>query len=111
MQPKELVEMTQNLLIEKKAEDIAVIDLTNQGYIVDYMIIASGTSSRHVNTIVDYAAHELKTQGIKSTIEGVPVCDWALLDLGDVLVHVFRPEIREFYNLEKMWGTHFTNVN
>ncbi len=107
MQSQDLVNTIQNLLEEKKAEDIIVLNLLKQNAIVDYMIIASGTSSRHVSTLADYTAYELKTQGIKTTAEGLTNCDWALIDAGDVLVHIFKPEAREFYNLEKMWGLPF----
>ena len=68
------------------------------------MVIASGTSNRHVNSLADFIAKELKVRGIKTHVEGAPLCDWVLLDSGDILVHLFRPDVRQFYNLEKMWG-------
>jgi ribosome-associated protein len=108
METNEILDLVTTWLDEKKAENVVTIDLKGQGAIVDYMIIASATSNRHVNALAGFMSTELKNRGVKADIEGVPLCDWVLLDIGDVLVHLFRPEIREFYNLEKMWGTKFT---
>ncbi len=70
------------------------------------MIIASGRSQRHVGAIADKLIEKLKEEGVRDTrVEGMPLCDWVLIDAGDVIVHVFRPEAREFYNLEKIWGS------
>ncbi len=70
------------------------------------MFIASGRSDRHVGAIADHLVQTLKEKGQDvPRVEGVPQCDWVLIDAGDVIIHVFRPEVREFYNLEKMWGT------
>jgi len=70
------------------------------------MIVASGRSQRHVGAIADRLIERLKEEGVRDTrVEGMPLCDWVLIDAGDVIVHVFRPEAREFYNLEKMWGS------
>jgi ribosome-associated protein len=104
MKTNEIVELVTSLLDEKKADLITTIDLNGQGAIVDYMIIASGTSNRHVNALADFVAGELKLRGVRTETEGTPLCDWVLLDIGDILVHLFRPDVREFYNLEKMWG-------
>ena len=104
MNPKELVEHIKIWLDDKKADLITIIDLTDKNAIVDYMIVASGTSNRHVHTLAGYVEKELKERGIRANVEGVPLCDWVLLDVGDILVHLFKPDIREFYNLEKMWG-------
>ncbi len=72
----------------------------------DFMIVASGRSQRHVGAIADRLMEKLKEQGVRDTrIEGMPLCDWVLIDAGDVIVHIFRPEARTFYNLEKMWGS------
>ncbi|WP_032112094.1 ribosome silencing factor [Candidatus Paracaedibacter symbiosus] len=92
------------LLDEKKAENIVTIDLRNKSSIADKLIIASGTSTRQVGAIAEGIHRELKKLGVKSSIEGIPQCDWVLVDAGDIIVHVFRPEVRAFYNLEKMWG-------
>ncbi|MGO9868516.1 MAG: ribosome silencing factor [Rhodomicrobium sp.] len=72
----------------------------------DFMIIASGRSQRHVGAIADRLLEKLKEHGVRDTkVEGMPLCDWVLIDAGDVIVHVFRPEARTFYNIEKMWGS------
>lgn len=71
----------------------------------DYMIVASGRSQRHVGAVADQLTKKLKSQGYgKAHVEGMPHCDWVLIDAGDVIVHVFRPEVREFYNLERLWS-------
>jgi ribosome-associated protein len=70
------------------------------------MIVASGRSQRHVSAIAEKLIERLKEEGVRDTpVEGMPLCDWVLIDAGDVIVHIFRPEAREFYNLEKMWGS------
>lgn len=101
----ELAQLVKHLLDEKKAENIVIIDLVKKGTIVDYMVIATGTSSRQVHALTDYVSQDLKQRGYHISVEGLPQCDWALIDAGDVLVHIFRPESRLFYNLEKMWGS------
>lgn len=74
--------------------------------LADTMVVASGRSQRHVGAIADKLIERLKEEGVRDTrVEGMPLCDWVLIDAGDVIVHVFRPEAREFYNLEKMWGS------
>lgn len=87
-----------------KAEDVVAIDLSNKSPMADYMVIASGRSNRHVAAIAEHLSEELKKQGIQGRAEGLPAGDWVLVDAMDVIVHVFRPEVRAFYNLEKMWG-------
>ena len=87
-----------------KAEDIVSIDLTNKSPMADYMVIASGRSNRHVQAIAEHLTEELKKQGIYGRAEGLSQGDWVLVDAMDVIVHVFRPEVRAFYNLEKMWN-------
>ena len=92
-------------LDEDKAQDMVVIDLKGKSAMADTMIVASGRSHRHVGAIADHLLRTLKDHGLgKAKVEGLPHCDWVLIDAGDVLVHVFRPEVRGFYNLEKMWG-------
>lgn len=100
----ELAQLIEHLLDEKKAENIVTIDLRDKGAIVDYMVIATATSGRQVNALADYLAQDLKSRGITTGVEGLPQSDWVLIDAGDVLAHIFRPEARSFYNLEKMWG-------
>ena len=88
-----------------KAEDITTIDLTGKTSIADTMVITSGRSNRHVGSIADRVIQGLKHAGVPGVrVEGMPHCDWVLIDAGDVIVHVFRPEVRAFYNLEKMWA-------
>jgi ribosome-associated protein len=102
---KALVENIRHWLDEAKAEDIVTIDLAGKTTIGDYMVIASGRSDRHVGAIADQIQRKLKDLGYGRTrIEGTDACDWVLIDTGDLIVHVFRPEVREFYNLEKMWS-------
>jgi ribosome-associated protein len=88
-----------------KAEDLVEIDLTGKTSIADTMMIASGRSHRHVGAIAERVLEALKDRGFgPARVEGLPACDWVLIDAGDLIVHVFRPEVRGFYNLEKMWG-------
>jgi ribosome-associated protein len=92
-------------LDDDKAEDVVVIDLNGKTTIADYMVIACGTSQRHVGAMADHLRERLKSMGIKSlAVEGKAQCDWVLIDAGDVVVHVFRPEVRAFYALERLWG-------
>jgi len=92
-------------LDEAKAEQVVAIDIKGKSSIGDYMVIASGRSDRHVGAIAEQLQHKLKDAGYgRARIEGQPQCDWVLIDAGDIIVHVFRPEVREFYNLEKMWS-------
>ena len=91
-------------LEDSKAEDIVSIDIRKKSSLGDYMVIASGRSNRHVSAVADHLITALKDAGLgQARVEGLPAADWVLIDAGDVIVHVFRPEIREFYNIEKMW--------
>jgi ribosome-associated protein len=91
-------------LDDMKAEETVTIDLRGKSAFSDYMIVTTGRANRHVGAIAENVAKGLKETGIKSIhIEGLPNCDWVLIDSGDVIVHVFRPEVREFYNLERLW--------
>jgi ribosome-associated protein len=88
-----------------KAEAVVDIDLAGKTSIADAMIIASGRSQRHVGAIADELMRAFKHAGHGTVpVEGLPLCDWVLIDAGDLIVHIFRPEIRAFYNLEKIWG-------
>jgi ribosome-associated protein len=92
-------------LDEAKATDVVVIDLKGKTAIGDFMVIASGRNDRHVSAIAEQIQRHLKENGFgRARIEGTEACDWVLIDLGDIIVHVFRPEVREFYNLERMWS-------
>jgi len=102
---KQLVGLIEKSLDDDKAEDIVVIDLHGKSSFADFMVVASGRSARQVGAMAEHLAVKLKQQGIGSVgVEGAQVGDWVLIDGGDVVVHLFRPEIRRFYNLEKMWG-------
>lgn len=91
-------------LDDDKAQGVAVIDLAGKSDIADYLVIASGTSKRHIGAMTAHLNRTLKKNGLKRiSVEGLPGCDWVLIDAGDVIVHLFRPEVRDFYNLEKMW--------
>src|SRR5258705_2735683 len=97
-------------LSDAKAEDIVAIDLAGKTSIGDHMVIASGRSQRHVGAIADQVRDKLKREGYGDPrMEGLPHCDWVLIDSGDVIVHIFRPEVRQFYNLEKMWSAERPN--
>lgn len=91
-------------LEDSKAEEIVSIDIRGKSSLADVMVVASGRSHRHVGAIADRLLKDLGDAGYRDLkVEGLPHCDWVLVDTGDVLVHVFRPEVRGFYNLEKMW--------
>ena len=95
----------ENILDDNKAQNIISIDLKNKSYIADYMIIASGTSSRHLQALAEILISELKKIGIgEFHIEGRESNEWKLVDANDIIIHIFHPEKREFYDLEKMWS-------
>ena len=104
----EVIEIKNNIekiLDNNKAQNITTIDLKNKSYIADYMIVASGTSSRHLQSLSEILVSELKKLGLNNCrMEGKDSSDWKLVDAYDVIVHIFHPEKREFYNLEKMWS-------
>lgn len=103
--PKELSDLAAKSLDDDKAEDIVVIDLAGKTTIADFMIIASGRSTRQVGAMAEHLREKLKAAGAGAVeVEGLTQGDWVLVDAGDVIVHLFRPEVRSFYNLEKMWG-------
>ena len=88
-----------------KAEDTVTIDLSGKTSIADVMVVTSGRSNRQVAAIADHLLKDLAEAGVRGVrVEGMPHCDWVLIDAGDLIVHVFRPEVRAFYNLEKMWA-------
>ena len=109
MSPKERSQKILDIILQEleddKAEDIVTIDLADKSDIADAMVIASGRSQRHVGAIADQLVRRLKDAGLgRAQIEGQPACDWVLIDAEDVIVHVFRPEVREFYKLERAWS-------
>ena len=98
------LEMVINSLEDGKAEDIVTIDLEGKSSLGDYMIVASGRSHRHVASIADKLAKQIREAGFgRPRVEGTDNNDWVLVDAGSIIVHIFRPEVREFYNIEKMW--------
>jgi ribosome-associated protein len=93
-------------LDDSKAENIVSIDIQGKSSLADHMVVASGRSHRHVAAVADHLLTALKDAGFgNARVEGMAGADWVLIDAGDIIVHVFRPEVREFYNLEKMWQT------
>jgi len=100
-----LLERIEQALDDGKAEDIVVIDLHDKTTIADYMVIASGASQRQVAALAERVMEAVREKGKhRPSTEGARQGDWVLIDVGDVIVHLFRPEVRGFYNLEKMWG-------
>ena len=92
-------------LDDDKAQDIVLIDLRGKSPMSDAMIVVSGRSHRHVGALADHLQRLMKEKGLgKVKVSGLPHCDWVLLDGGDVIVHLFRPEVRAFYNIEKIWS-------
>lgn len=91
-------------LDDAKAEDVLPIDLHGKTSLADMMVIATGRSTTHVGAIADRVTRACKDAGIVPRVEGLPNCDWVLVDASDVIIHILRPEVRQFYNLEKLWG-------
>ena len=97
--------MVLNRLDEDKAQDVVFIDLKGKSAVADGLVVASGRSHRHVGAMADHLLRALKDEGYgKVRVEGMPHCDWVLIDAGDIIVHLFRPEVRAFYNIEKIWA-------
>jgi ribosome-associated protein len=91
-------------LEDDKAEDILAIDIRGKSSFADMLVVASGRSARHVGALADHLMRKLKDAGVQEVgVEGLPTCDWVLVDAGDVVIHLFRPEVRTFYNIEKIW--------
>jgi ribosome-associated protein len=86
-----------------KAEEVVTIDLRGRSSIADVMVVASGRSGRQVGAMADHLLERLKASGVRAVAEGMGQGDWVLIDAGDVIVHLFRPEVREFYDIEGMW--------
>lgn len=105
MDSRSLLSLIEETLDDNQAVDIVAIDLEGKTTIADSMVVASGRSNRHVGALADHLLERLRERGLKGvSVEGQKHCDWVLIDAGDVLVHLFRPEVREFYKLEKLWG-------
>ena len=102
---KKLLGLVEKSLDDDKAEDVVAIDLSGKSSIADFMVIASGRSARQLGAMAEHLQVKLKASGINPVgIEGATAGDWVLIDGGDIVIHLFRPEIRHLYNLEKMWG-------
>ncbi len=102
---QELLDFVLGQLDDDQAQEVVTIDLDGKSSIADYMVIASGRSTRQVASIAQKLAEKLKQNGYGPVkLEGLPQADWVLLDAGDIVVHLFRPEVRSFYNLERMWA-------
>jgi ribosome-associated protein len=100
-----LLDLIVGWLDEAKAENVVSIDIKRKSSLGDYMVVATGRSDRHVGAVAEQLQSKLKDAGYgKARLEGRPQCDWVLIDVGDIIVHVFRAEVREFYNIEKMWS-------
>ena len=114
LSPRPLDQLVLARLDDDKAQDIVHIDLTDKSSVADSLIVASGRSHRHVGALADHVIRALKEAGFgKARVEGLPHCDWVLIDTGDVIIHLFRPEVRTFYNIEKIWSVdagHRTDV-
>jgi ribosome-associated protein len=102
---EEILALVLARLDDDKAEDIVSIELRGKTTIADYMVVASGRSQRHVGATAEHLVEALKARGVKNVrVEGFPSCDWVLIDASDVIIHIFQPEVRGFYNIEKMWS-------
>lgn len=98
-------------LDDSKAEETLPIDITGKSPLFDHIVVTTGRSHRHVSAIADHLLRDLKNVGLgRASVEGLPTCDWVLVDAGDVVVHIFRPEVREFYNIEKIWRAQTDDV-
>ena len=105
---KPLVDLILDTLDDAKAEETVSVDITGKSSLADHMIVTSGRSQRHVGAVADQVINALRDNGYgKPRVEGLPHCDWVLVDAGDVILHIFLPEVLEFYILEKMWQADF----
>ena len=103
-----MIDLVLKSLDDAKAEQTVSIDITGKSSLTDHMVVTSGRSNRHVSAVADQVVRALRDAGFgKPRVEGLPHADWVLVDAGDVIVHIFRPEVREFYNIEKMWAVDF----
>jgi ribosome-associated protein len=105
MQAEELLKTVQDVLDERKGQNITVLDVRGKTSFTDYMVVVTGTSDRHLKSLCDYIVEKVKEQGFRPLgLEGDLGSDWVLLDLGDVIVHAMTAQAREFYQLEKLWS-------
>lgn len=104
VEPSQILNSVLASLEDSKAENIVPIDIQGKSSLGDYMVVASGRSHRHVAAVADQLIKAVKEAGLGAPrVEGLASADWVLVDTGDIIVHIFRPEVREFYNIEKMW--------
>jgi ribosome-associated protein len=105
MQAEQILKIVQDVLDERKGQNITTLDVRGKTSFTDYMVVVTGTSDRHLKSLCDYVSEKLKENGVKSLgVEGDLGSDWVLLDLGDVIVHAMTAQAREFYQLEKLWS-------
>jgi ribosome-associated protein len=105
---KPLIELILDVLDDAKAEETVSVDIAGKSSLADHMVVTSGRSQRHVAAVADQVISALRDNGHgKPRVEGLPHADWVLVDAGDVILHIFRPEVREFYSIEKMWQADF----
>lgn len=105
MQTDQLINLVQSALEDMKARDVVMLDVTGKSSVTDYMIVASGTSKRHVMSVAQEVLDKVKDAGVRPVgVEGEAVGDWVLVDLGDVVVHVMMPDARSFYDIERLWS-------
>lgn len=106
---KPLIDLILDTLDDAKAEDTVSVDITGKSSLADHMVVTSGRSHRHVAAVADQIITALRDNGHgKPRVEGLTHADWVLVDAGDVIIHIFRPEVREFYSIEKMWQADFS---
>lgn len=111
-QDNQLNEAICQFLDEQKAEHIVSYDLTHKSALADHMILATGLSQRHISALSEKLKEFLHHNGVREVLlEGYPNSDWILVDAGNAIIHLFKPEMRDFYGLDKMWGTHFPSEN
>ena len=102
---EEILRLVLARIDDMKAEDTVTINLTGKSALADFLVVTSGRSNRQVGAVADRLLEDLHKAGVRDVrVEGMPHCDWVLIDAGDVIVHVFRPEVRDFYQIEKMWS-------
>jgi len=102
--PADMLKLVETTLEDDKADNTVVIPLAGKTEIADYLVITNGTSNRHVTSMADHLRKDLKAAGVKGiAAEGLGQGDWVLIDAGDIIIHLFRPEVRDFYNLDKIW--------
>ncbi len=110
MQTKEILKIVEDVLDERKGQNITVLDVIGKTSVTDYMVVVTATSERHAKSLAEYALVEVKERGIKPLgMEGQQGSDWVLLDLGDIILHVMTAQAREFYQLEKLWSVDRTD--